>query len=229
MTDAPGSGHALREIVFDPDVKIGKFHAFDFFGDGSFYLLDVPGHATGPMSGLARTAPTTFVLLGADTFHLAGSLRPSQYTPLPETLDSLEAGLDEFFPAPCPCSIFGDCHPSPESARTNPYYTASRAPGSAYVDPETADRSIQELIEFDAGEDVLVCLAHDPGLFEVLPLFNANPESNINDWQEKGYKEKTRWRFLNELPRDGKPGREPVISGLWRDGRELSVQEAMAK
>ncbi|KAL3422832.1 metallo-beta-lactamase superfamily protein [Phlyctema vagabunda] len=39
------SGHELVEINFDSNIKIGQFYAFDYFGDGSFYLLDVPGHA----------------------------------------------------------------------------------------------------------------------------------------------------------------------------------------
>jgi len=49
----------------------------------------------------------------------------------------------------------------------------------------------------------------------------------LNDWQVKGYKEMTKWRFLNELPRNGKPGREPLIFGLWRDGKLVGVEEAM--
>ncbi|KFY20562.1 hypothetical protein V493_07652, partial [Pseudogymnoascus sp. VKM F-4281 (FW-2241)] len=35
-----------REITFDKSptgLKIGRFPAFDYFGDGSFYLLDAPG------------------------------------------------------------------------------------------------------------------------------------------------------------------------------------------
>ncbi|KAL8851240.1 MAG: hypothetical protein Q9221_003871 [Calogaya cf. arnoldii] len=44
----------LREISFDSDVEIGGYKAFDYFGDGSFYLLDSPGHAIGHMCGLAR-------------------------------------------------------------------------------------------------------------------------------------------------------------------------------
>ncbi|KAF3002588.1 hypothetical protein E8E13_008282 [Curvularia kusanoi] len=45
----------LREISFDTELKIGQFPAFDYFGDGSFYLLDSPGHAIGHLCGLART------------------------------------------------------------------------------------------------------------------------------------------------------------------------------
>lgn len=33
----------MHEIEFDSDLKIGNFAAFDFFGDGSFFLLDAPG------------------------------------------------------------------------------------------------------------------------------------------------------------------------------------------
>lgn len=225
------SDHELREITFSNSLKIGNFEALDYFGDGSLYLLNVPGHAIGHMCGLARTAPTTFVLLGADTCHFPGALRPSPYIPLPEALDSVTAGLDAYFPSPCPCSLFKDCHPCSvaNEKRITAYYTASRAPGSAYVNPDTADQSIGSMKEFDASPDVFVCLAHDPSLFEVLPLFNHGKENKINDWKEKGYKDVTRWRFLNELPREGKRGREPIVFGFWRDGKQVSVEEAMVK
>ena len=37
-------GRNLREITFEEgNLKIGKFRAMDYFGDGSFYLLDTPG------------------------------------------------------------------------------------------------------------------------------------------------------------------------------------------
>ena len=73
--------------------------------------------------------------------------------------------------------------------------------------------------EFDASEDVLVCIAHDPSLLKVLPLLNVEPEKDLNDWKEKGYKEKTKWGWLNELPRDGKPGRTMLVDGVWRKGK----------
>ena len=58
-------------------------------------------------------------------------------------------------------------------------------------------------MEFDASNDILVCIAHDPSLFEVLPLLNTSSNNSINDWKAKDYKVKIRWRFLNELPRVG--------------------------
>jgi hypothetical protein len=44
------SGRNLREISFSDDFKIGSFRAHDFFGDGSFYLLDTPGVSTSSSS-----------------------------------------------------------------------------------------------------------------------------------------------------------------------------------
>ena len=97
--DGNRSNHKVNEITFSPDFKIGDFEAFDYFSNGSFYLLNVPGHATGHMCALARTTESSFMLLGADTCHFAGALRPSPYNPLPETLDSATAGLDSYFVA----------------------------------------------------------------------------------------------------------------------------------
>ncbi|KAL4956601.1 Metallo-hydrolase/oxidoreductase [Aspergillus filifer] len=223
------TGREMREISFASGLRIGQFNAHDFFGDGSFYLLDVPGHAIGHMCGLARTTsnPSTFILMGADSCHFVGSLRPSQYIPLPDTI----SGLDKYYPTPYPCEIFGACHPShgEEEKRTTPYYTASVAPKSVYIDPATANQSVRGLMEFDAAPEVFICLAHDPSLFEVLPMINEEPRADICDWMEKRYKEATKWTFLNELPKGGRPGRKPIVEGFWRGGKRVDVVEAMKR
>lgn len=37
-------GRNVREISFtDSSLRLGRFRALDYFGDGSFYLLDAPG------------------------------------------------------------------------------------------------------------------------------------------------------------------------------------------
>ncbi|KAL8824770.1 MAG: hypothetical protein Q9170_008046 [Blastenia crenularia] len=86
--DSDKEGRTVREIAFS-GFKIGRFDAFDYFGDGSFYLLDAPGHATGHMCGLARTTaePPSFVFMGADACHHIGVLRPSEYLPLPSATE----------------------------------------------------------------------------------------------------------------------------------------------
>ncbi|KAK5118481.1 hypothetical protein LTR62_002996 [Meristemomyces frigidus] len=222
------AGRELDEITFDSALRIGAFRAHDYFGDGSFYLLDVPGHAVGHMCGLARTTEESFVIMGADTCHFAGALRPSPTVPFPDTFD-VNDGLDPVFNSPCPCTMFLDCHPASTDQKSTPYYKASKTPGSAYVDPHTADMSIAALRDFDADPNVFVGLAHDPALFEILPLLNTNRYASINDWKANGYKAAARWRFLNELPRNGKPGRPPLVMGWWRGAKRVTVQEAFAR
>lgn len=49
------AGRELVEVGFKGDgLRIGRFRAVDWWGDGSFYLLDTPGHAVGHLCGLAR-------------------------------------------------------------------------------------------------------------------------------------------------------------------------------
>lgn len=43
--------------------------ALDFYGDGSFYLVDTPGHFPGHLSGVVRVAPNTFAFLAGDLCH----------------------------------------------------------------------------------------------------------------------------------------------------------------
>lgn len=214
-------GRNLRELTFDNSAsKIGPFPAHDYFGDGSFYLLDTPGHTVGHLSGLVRTTPTTFVFLGADISHFPGMYRPTPYAPLPETIPA-ETVLDARLRRPCPCSLFTVCHMAsdPVTARTTPFYQVSADPDSC-DDREKAQHSIDGLKEFDADENVFVAIAHDPALREV----GNFPEATLNDWKAQGWGKKLHWNFLNELPLDGKPGRPKLVSGLIRDGKHSKTR-----
>ncbi|KAF7324240.1 Metallo-beta-lactamase superfamily protein [Mycena sanguinolenta] len=62
------------------NLTFSGLNAIDYFGDGSFYLVNTPGHLPGHLTALARTTPTTFILLGGDTFHHVGGGPPT--TPL---------------------------------------------------------------------------------------------------------------------------------------------------
>lgn len=59
----------------DPNVhkRVSPFgpydRAVDYYGDGSLYLVDSPGHIPGHMAVAARIAPNSFVFLAADTCH----------------------------------------------------------------------------------------------------------------------------------------------------------------
>ncbi|CAG9984539.1 unnamed protein product [Clonostachys byssicola] len=225
-------GHEIFEPSFEQDVA--GFGAYDFFGDGSFYLLDVPGHAIGHICGLARTTTDTFVLLGGDCCHFTGVFRPSPYAPLPIHIPT--GVLDDFYPAPCPCSLFEASHAvvSREHDRTGldqleratatrmtPFYNISRAKGSAYTFAELAQQSVDRLQPLDAHPHVLICLAHDGKLMELLPLFNQDPANSINGWQSWGIKDKSRWDFLNELPKGQAEGRKPTFGGIYRNHTRL--------
>jgi glyoxylase-like metal-dependent hydrolase (beta-lactamase superfamily II) len=62
----------LRELSFETDQwsPLGPFQrAHDYFGDGSFYLIDTPGHMVGHLGGLALTGPDEWVFMGGDCCH----------------------------------------------------------------------------------------------------------------------------------------------------------------
>lgn len=214
-------GRDVEEVKFDTGLMIGRYPAVDFLGDGSFYLLDVPGHAVGHISGLARVTPETFVFFGGDVCHYGGCFRPTQHIPLPETIP-VTALVNSRFRLPCPCSIFTNLHPAfgtkgDEGARTEPFFKVTQKEGSWYVDPPVAQESVDKLADFDAAEEVFVAIAHDGGLMDVIDLF---PNGTMNDWKEKGWKERSHWGFLEELPvGEGRPAK--IAPGLVREGKVI--------
>ena len=159
----------MHEVSFDQINKIGQYPSFDLFGDGSFYILDVPGHAVGHIAGLARTTyvEDTFVFMGGDVCHFGGSFRPTPYKPMPTTIPESVPLDKKRFRMPCPCSIFTSSHRDPPNARTSTFYKVTQEPGGWYIDPPIAQESVDRLEEFDASENVFVCVAHDVRLFRV--------------------------------------------------------------
>ena len=145
--------------------------------------------------------------MGGDVCHFGGCIRPTSEVPLPSIIPS-EVILDPRFPIPCPCSTFTSCHRDPTHARISPFYEITQSKGGWYVDPPVAQQSVNALADFDADENVLVCIAHDGGLKEVCEFF---PGGSMNDWKAKGWKVPSQWGFLNELPIDGEPGRPWII------------------
>lgn len=111
-------------------------------------------------------------------------------------------------------------HPEQEDARTSPFYRATRAEESWYMDPPTAQQSINSLEAFDACEDVLVAIAHDPAAMDDFAFF---PYSTMNDWQGRKWKTACQWGFVNEFPHRGKPGRPFWADGLYKDGKMIKA------
>ena len=195
----------LREIDFADGLRLGQFEAHDYYGDGSFYLLNTPGHFTGHICALARTTvnPPTFMFLGGDIAHQAGEFRPTQYMPLPDSISPnplqrpFSAAASQTF---CPGEIFQALHPA--QSRVEPFLKPSTAAHAAHLDSAETLRSIEKLTEFDACEDVFSVIAHDMSLFDVVEFY---PE-RANEWKAKGWGREGRWRFLREF--DGGPARE---------------------
>lgn len=199
------AGRELREIQFTQGTTVGRFNAFDYFGDGSFYLLDSPGHAVGHLCGLARVTTTaaaggsssssssSFILMGGDASHHAGEFRPSAYLPLPETISPHPFDDNAATAAmPCPGALVehllqdgGD--------RTKPFYRV--ATEGLHHDAAETGRTVEKVQEADAHDAVLVVVAHDASLKGVLDFFPAY----ANDFVEKKWVEKGRWAFLKDF------------------------------
>ncbi|KAI0425647.1 beta-lactamase-like protein [Xylaria sp. FL1042] len=186
------TGRQLREIDFGDKLQVGEFRAVDFFGDGSFYLLDSPGHAVGHMCALARTTPSTFILMGADGCHHCGSLRPNKLLPLPDQISPSPFSIPPHLQGSiCYGALLEAIHP--QRSRTDPYY--SHLEQGYGRDVATAKSIIDKMIVLDANEDVFVVIAHDKSLLDVIDFF---PKS-ANEWKGKGWKEAGRWRFLEDF------------------------------
>ena len=190
VLDADFHGKIVQEVDFSSQaVKIGGFDALDFFGDGSFYLLNAPGHSIGHICGLARVTcnPDSFVFMGADACHHAGLIRPTDYLPIPT---SVRPSPISSYSNMCPGEVLVKLHPR-QSAR-EPFFRLSH---TMFPEFEEAEDTIRKIIELDASENILVVLAHDASLIDKIDLF---PQI-VNGWKEKKVKEKSRWAFCNDF------------------------------
>lgn len=202
-------GRNVVELNFDSGTSknrclvIGGFKAIDFFADGSFFLLDTPGHTTGHMSALARTTSnglgeSTFILLGGDIAHHACVFRPSQYLPMPELISP--SPFCQPFNAPsssCPRKLFSKHHYRYHEADGEVIvkYTPFGKIAGPEEDLAESQRSVEKMFLFDAMENVFTILAHDKSLEDVLDYF----PNTANGWKSKGWKQKGLWRFLPQL------------------------------
>ncbi|CEI70884.1 hypothetical protein FVEN_g9736 [Fusarium venenatum] len=183
----------LREISFEGpnSLKIGQFPAFDYFGDGSFYLLDSPGHAVGHLCGLARTTtdPDTFVLMGGDVCHYAGIFRPSEYLPIPETISPHPCHPKEGSVL-CPGEAFERLQKSRGRKPTDSLFDLTFG-----LDLELATKTTGQLQELDCNENIFVIVAHDSTVRDGVPHF---PQS-LNNWKAQGFGQELKWAFLRDL------------------------------
>lgn len=183
------AGREVKEINFVSGLKAAGFDADDFFGDGSLYLLNAPGHCNGHICALARTStePDTFVFLGADACHHVGLLRPSEHLPLPHTLspNPLPQYSDTFL-----AETLLRIHPG--RRRDQPFFQPLHLMFPEY---ENACETIGKIQALDADERVLVVLAHDAHLLGEMELF----PNDLNGWREQDLKRRTRWAFCKDF------------------------------
>lgn len=130
--------------------------------------------------------------MGGDGCHHSGSLRPNKYSPLPDQVSPSPFSVPPHLRGTaCPGAILEAIHPL--HVRTQPYYDRlSEAQGR---DVPTAEATIHKMIRFDANADVFVVTAHDRSLVDIIDFY---PKS-ANDWKARGWKESSRWRFLEDF------------------------------
>ena len=197
-------GRHLIELDFrKSQLKVCGLRAIDWFDDGSFYLLEAPGHTDDHVMALARTAEETFILLGGDTAHHCGEFRPTPLHPLPESIFPSPFGppTGQSFSS-CPGSIFQPIHRSavdPESDfRTAPFYEAAPA---IHTDAVVSRATLEALKTLDASPDVLVVIAHDSSLLDILEV-SPYLKAELTGWEEGGERNTKgtgRWRFLKDF------------------------------
>lgn len=203
----------LIELNFDADragdspykpLNIGSFQALDYFGDGSFYLLNTPGHAIGHISALARVTsnPASFILLAGDAIHHPGEIRPSKYLPLPSSLLP-----DPFAPDPhpleshygCPAGVFGPLFAPRGRSRSQPIFEPAQPEQEDtrfHDDVGEVRRTATKLQEMDAHDNVLVAAAHDETLLDHMDFF---PEGMMDSFVQHASVKRVRWRFLKDF------------------------------
>ncbi|KIX00273.1 uncharacterized protein Z518_10412 [Rhinocladiella mackenziei CBS 650.93] len=186
-------GRPIRELDDASfTLKIGQLPAHDLFGDGSFYILSAPGHTIGHLCALARVSNTpipSFVFIGGDCAHYPGIFRPTEYLPLPKEVPA--APGSRFGVAPCP-GMWIQEYVHPKKSATEPFLGPN---AGVNEHPEQADHSVSAMEEFDANEDILVCIAHDPALLGNVDFY----PKKLNDWKKQEKKEAVKWSFCGDF------------------------------
>ena len=188
------AGREVKEILFEESrcLKIGRFDAMDYFGDGSFYILDAPGHALGHLNALARVtaSPPSFIFMGADTAHHPGEFRPTTYSPLPPYIDPNPLDMGSSYP--CPGALFE--HLLRDGDKTQPFYRLSR-PHIPFSDVDVAEQTLEKMQETDSHPQIFTVIAHDKSLLGKIDFFPGY----VNDFVAKDWVQKTKWAFLSDF------------------------------
>lgn len=187
------NGRQFEEVEFPQELIIGGYRARDFFDDGSFYVLDTPGHAVGHICALARTTcgdESSFIFMGGDIAHMIGQIRPSKHLPIPDNISPDPRKPVDQIDSFCPCAGYVAIHP--HQARDMPYYVGSEIMANI---PAQAEDTTRKLELFDADDRVFTVIAHDNKLEGIVDFY----PKQANEWKAKNWKQLSRWRFLGDF------------------------------
>jgi hypothetical protein len=94
----------------------------------------------------------------------------------------------------CPGAIFEPVLRN--SDPTQPIYEpSSQTIIPIHLDPTEAVRTIQKLQQADVQDNILMVAAHDESLLDILEFF----PSRADEFMQKGWIQKARWRFLMDF------------------------------
>ncbi|KAJ7036512.1 beta-lactamase-like protein [Mycena alexandri] len=196
LLESDFAGREVTKLNFAAaNISFSGLKAIDYLGDGSFYLLNTPGHLPGHLSALARVTPTSFVSLGGDTFHHAGEARPrpdfQKMYPCPaHLLEETKASIStDYFWSPKSRDGAFDLH-----SRAQQFLAISDLPDSFTADAVQAQVSLDKLATFDSDGDFFVVVSHDISLRESIPYFPAS----LSNWKANNLKERVVWNFVDK-------------------------------
>ncbi|GAA5822230.1 hypothetical protein JCM3770_005858 [Rhodotorula araucariae] len=135
--------------------------SFDVWGDGSFVLVDAPGHTSGHLGALIRTGENEYVLAAADCCHHPALLAP-------------QPGEEHF--------RLGRWRKDGEPADEPPRH-------ANYDDYPLAEATLERVKAAERRNDILVVLAHNSRLWEKWGKEQMVREGvELKGWKEKGLK-----------------------------------------
>lgn len=191
VLDSAFQGRRVQEVDFATSTtSIGGFRAVDFFSDSSFWLLEAPGHTHHHLCALCRTTENSWCLLGGDACHNVAQLRPNQFRPLP---DNILASMLGRTPPP----EQGGYAQIPRPVRTAKESSFYGLALGMQEDLKEAEQTVEKLTAFDGRDDVMIVIAHDATLLNVLEFF----PQDINDWKARDWAAQGRWLFLKGMER----------------------------
>ena len=143
-------------------------------------------HVTSVSASISRTAESSTrryrFVYPHQTIYYGSTISCTPYqlveyclTPIPTTLSPSPITNPPFAPSSfCPGSVLRAIHPQ-ESA-TKPFYRVKEGQHLLQNFVET-QKTLEKMTEFDADENVLVVIAHDRTLLDVLEFYPANANS----------------------------------------------------